>query len=368
MVYTTEIDDRTRARVFFLRHVQGFSVREVSGICHVSRSSVWRIGREDSRRKSALRSKKQAGLAKRGRPSKLTDRTKRYILYCFRTLREDEGTFCIKRLMQKAGISQREVSIRTINRFLNDKKIYFLQARKKGLLTKKDLKDRVAFATAVKTDFAENFWTEKVAFYLDGTGFVFKTNPLDQARAPGARIWRKRTEGLLFGCTAKGKKEGTGGKVLKLMVAISYNKGVIICEPFEKMLGSYFAGFIDEHFNSMFEKAGKGESRLWVQDGDPCQNSALAKSAMGRANATLFQIPPRSPDLNPIENLFHLVSKRLRDNALDKRITKETYQQFQERVINTMYSIPIKTINNIIESMNERIELVIEGKGNRLKY
>lgn len=55
MVYTTEIDDRTRARVFFLRHVQGFSVREVSGICHVSRSSVWRIGREDSRRKSALR-------------------------------------------------------------------------------------------------------------------------------------------------------------------------------------------------------------------------------------------------------------------------------------------------------------------------
>ena len=111
--------------------------------------------------------------------------------------------------------------------------------------------------------------------------------------------------------------------MLKLMVAISYNKGVIVCQPFEKMLGSYFARFVTERFNSMFEKAGKGESRLWVQDGDPCQNSGTAKAAMERVNATLFKIPARSPDLNPIENFFNIVSNRLRDSAIDKHITMQ---------------------------------------------
>ena len=85
-----------------------------------------------------------------------------------------------------------------------------------------------------------------------------------------------------MGCTSKGRKEGTGGKVLKLVVAISYGKGVIICEPYEKMTGAYFSNFIDRNFNTMFQTADKGNSRIWVQDGDPSQNSALAKSAMLR--------------------------------------------------------------------------------------
>ena len=44
--------------------------------------------------------------------------------------------------------------------------------------------------------------------YLDGKGFVYKCNPIGQARAPKARAWRKKGEGLDLNCTAKGKKEG----------------------------------------------------------------------------------------------------------------------------------------------------------------
>jgi hypothetical protein len=47
--------------------------------------------------------------------------------------------------------------------------------------------------------------------YLDGTGFAYKRNPLNQALAPKGRVWRKRSEGLTPGCTAKGQKTGTGG-------------------------------------------------------------------------------------------------------------------------------------------------------------
>lgn len=88
---------------------------------------------------------------------------------------------------------------------------------------------------------------------------MFKVNPLDQARAPRGRVWRKRSEGLKFGCTANGSKVGTGGRVAKLMVAISFNKGVIACEPYEEMNGAYFAEFVRGKCEALFSKCNKME-------------------------------------------------------------------------------------------------------------
>ena len=93
----------------------------------------------------------------------------------------------------------------------------------------------------------------------------------------------------------------------KFMVAISHGKGVLVCERYEKLDGNYFASFIDQYFNTMFERACKGLSRLWLQDGDPSQNSKAAHKALARSHSELLKIPPRSPDLNPIENIFHIV-------------------------------------------------------------
>ena len=143
------------------------------------------------------------------------------------------------------------------------------------------------------------------------------------------------------------------------MVAISYGKGVIICEPYEKMSGAYFSNFIDRNFNTMFQTADKGNSRVWVLDGDPSQNSALAKSAMSRADSTLLKLPPRSPDLRSIENLFHIASNKLKAQAVSQNITKESFEQFKQRGVNKMYSIRIETINNLIGSMNARLNDVI---------
>ena len=127
--------------------------------------------------------------------------------------------------MENACICRKDVSESTISRFLNKESYYYLQARKKGLLTKADMKKRRTFAGRMQNGYSHDVWTQDIAFYLDGTGVAYKRNPLDQALAPKGRVWRKRSEGLTPGCTAKGKKTGTGGRVVKLMVAISYDKG-----------------------------------------------------------------------------------------------------------------------------------------------
>ena len=121
-------------------------------------------------------------------------------------------------MMERAGIQQSTVSNRTIHRLLRRNGYFFLQARKKGLMTDRD---------------SPNAWKTSIAVYLDGVSFYHKYNPVDQARAPRGRIWRKTSEGLKKGCTAKGSQVGSGGRVVKVIVAIRYNKGVTECYQYE---------------------------------------------------------------------------------------------------------------------------------------
>ena len=58
----------------------------------------------------------------------------------------------------------------------------------------------------------------------------------------------------------------------------------------------------------------------------------------------MFAIPPHSPDVNLIENIFHLVRKKFQDDALKRKITKETFAAFSERIKHTIKNIPVETI------------------------
>lgn len=350
--------------VFYLSRMKGLSIRKIAKACNVSRATVWRISKLDMNMNKCEKTRKE----KRGRPRKLNDRLERKLRRSIQTLREREGNFTIKRLMENSCISRNDVSESTISRFLNREGYYYLQARKKGLLTKTDMKKRRLFARRMRNEFSDQVWTKDIAFYLDGTGFAYKKNPLDQALCPKARVWHRKREGLTQGCTAKGSKTGTGGRVVKLMVAISYDKGVLICKPYDKLNGSYFAKFIDDNFENMFSIADKGPRRLWVQDGDPSQNSAMARAAMECANCELQKIPARSPDLNPIENIFKLVSDALREQAIKSQITKETFEEFTFRLVSTVESMPVDIINNTIASMPNRLSEIIKNKGQRLRY
>lgn len=169
-------------------------------------------------------------------------------------------------------------------------------------------------------------------------------------------------------CTAKGSKVGSGGRVVKLMVAITHGEGVILCEPYETMNGPFFAQFVRDKFEAMISRADKGESRLFLQDGDPSQNSRAARDAMTDIDVELLSIPARSPDLNPIENIFKLVGDKLKKDTITHNITRENYEEFQARVIATIRSIPLEMIDKTISSMKSRISLLLKNGGKRLKY
>ena len=107
---------------------------------------------------------------------------------------------------------------------------------------------------------------------------------------------------------------------------------------------------------------------MFVHDGDPSQNSKAAKTDLDKIGVVQFSIPPRSPDLNPIENAFNSVEKKLSSDTVKYSISKNSYAKFMERVRNTLLSYPVERIDSIIKSMPKRISQVIQSKGHRLKY
>ena len=93
-----------------------------------------------------------------------------------------------------------------------------------------------------------------------------------------------------------------------------------------------------------------------------------AKNAEFDIGAQMISIPPRSQD-NPIENFFHLMKKHLTRDALEQNITQESYQQFSDRVKETILNFLVATIDkNIIESMDKQMNMIIKKNRQRLRY
>ena len=232
------IREETKATIRALNATKDLTLEEIAQRGKVSRTSAHRLTSAQERVPENRRHFC-------GRRKKISPEQEALILGSIEELRDREGSFSSRRLMERTGIIG-HVSDRTVRRLL----------RKKGLMSQSDKDTRVTFARRMQADYPLNVWKDSIAFYLDGVLFVYKTNPMDQARAPKGRVWRKKFEGLTQGCLAKGRKVGTGGKVAKFMAAISHGKGVLVCDRYEKMDANYFSSFIDQNFNTMFVQSG----------------------------------------------------------------------------------------------------------------
>ena len=144
---------------------------------------------------------------------------------------------------------------------------------------------------------------------------------------------------------------------------------MILAEQYEGHLnGQTFAQFVREQFPTLFERSANPKGRLFLQDGDSSQNSRKARDAIDEVNARQFKIPARSPDINPIENVFNNVKRELAEHALRTHLTHENYEEFSNRCKETLLNYSKDVIDRTIESMPKRIDMVLKAKGQRIKY
>ena len=154
MKVNIKVDDRDSLYMRLLFQEQGCSAADISKrFPQYSRATIYRhinrplTGRTDRRSSNP------------GRPSKLSEQDIRQILRKISHLRQEVGSFTIKRLRLEAGVSH--VSIHTVRRVLKQHGYSYLHSRKKGLLKKKGLSATHEICTEKFAQLAKRFLEEK---------------------------------------------------------------------------------------------------------------------------------------------------------------------------------------------------------------
>ena len=129
-----------------------------------------------------------------------------------------------------------------------------------------------------------------------------------------------------------------------------------------------FADFIHKHFEEAFGKSNSHKDKLFLQDGDPSQNSRKANNAMYKVGAKNVSIPVRSADMNPIENVVNYARTKLHEESLNRHITSENFEEYSTLVKKTLLSVTVEYINKTIESMDNRLSKVVKKGGKQIKY
>lgn len=257
----------------------------------------------------------------KGRRQKVTIRAEHLIKRQILILRQTQGTFSSADLQTPCGLSE-TMSNTTFRRAMNKLGYEWRNTRRKGKVLHNDLKKRMEFCRKLNQKTLNNveFWSCGIA--LDGVGFEYKSNPYEHAKSLGSRDWRMLSEGLDVNCTSKGYNERK--TVSSFMFGMTYEKGVVLCVPLEKRItGNYFAELIRTEFKTALAASGK-TAKCILQDGDPSQNSKKASDELFKQNIRLFSIPTRSPDLNPIENLFNQVRGTIKKDSLNQQLLRES--------------------------------------------
>ncbi len=175
----------------------------------------------------------------------------------------------------------------------------------------------------------------------------------------GPRVWRKSGEAQNPCCLKSSVKFPQSVMIWAAMSSagvgpLCFLKSTVNAAIYQEIL---------EHFRLPSADKLYGDADfIFQQDLAPAHTAKGTKSWFNDHGVTVLDWPANSPDLNPIENLWGIVKRKMRDtrpnNADDLKATvKETWA-----------FIPPQQCHKLITSMPRRIEAVIKAKGAPTKY
>lgn len=107
-----------------------------------------------------------------------------------------------------------------------------------------------------------------------------------------------------------------------------------------------------------------GDNFIFMQDNAPPHTSRVAREFLETEGVTILDWPACSPDLNPIENLWDQLKRRIRA----RRDNPGNIAQLIQAALGEWENIPQENVDNLIRSIPARIEDCIRARGGNTDY
>ena len=246
-----------------------------------------------------------------------------------------------------------DVSSRTIDRRLQEHGLFGRVAQHKKKFSDEEKRKRLAFAEGYKHWTADDWmrveFTDEKIFWGEGFwGQVFVRRPKGEALNPEYCV-DQDPHPVKVSAWACFSGHGPG-----YMYIFNENMNAKLLQG---ILGTHLVESAELHFD--IEHA---EQWWFLQDNAPQHKSVLVRTWLFNHGIQCLDFPPYSPDLNPIENLWADLARRV------EKFQCSTMETLQDIVAEEWAKTPKEYLRKLARSMPERCKAVIKAHGDHTKF